>query len=64
MSGFLGQNTSVMYLNAVTPIYAMLGRGWFLSMIKPDDLVVLFDPSISGMPGLCIVDLHTLVGML
>jgi len=27
MSGFLGQNTSVMYLNAVTPIYAMLGRG-------------------------------------
>jgi hypothetical protein len=40
----------------------MLSHGWFLQMIKPDVLVVLFDPGLNGMSYLSNVDLPTLAG--
>jgi hypothetical protein len=60
MTVFLGQDTGVMKLDAVTQVYAVLSHSWFLYTLKLDVLMVLFDPGLNGTLSLSNIDPPTL----
>jgi hypothetical protein len=60
-SGFLGQDTGILKLDAVTQVYAVLGHGQLAKMIKPDVPVVFLDPGFNSTPCLSNLDLTTLI---
>jgi hypothetical protein len=61
-SEYLGQDTGVLKLDAVTQVYSMLSYSWCVQMIQSDVLVVLLDPGLNSTPSLSNVDLPTLTG--
>jgi len=56
---FLGHDTGVTKLDAVTEIYAVLSYGWFLRLIKPDVQMVLFGLGLTGTHALSNAHLPT-----
>jgi hypothetical protein len=49
-SGSHGQYHSILKLNAVSQVYAVLGHSWLLQMTQSDVPVVFLDPGLNGMP--------------
>jgi hypothetical protein len=45
VSGFLGQETGV-----VIQVYAVLGHGLFVTLLKSDVPMALLDPGLNGTP--------------
>jgi len=60
VSRFLGQATGILKLDAVNQVFAVLGQGWFIRIIKPNIPVVLLDLSLNGTPCSFSVD-HTIL---
>jgi hypothetical protein len=61
-SGFHSRDTSILKLDVVTKVYAVIVHGLFFRMIQSDIPVVLLDSGLNGTSGLSSVDFNALAG--